>query len=171
MSLPFLFHLHTYHSPILIDSAFGSYAVRGLSSTAKGVPYFRQSASSTKERGSSSKLPLLYHHYSSCVTSSIIHFRQTGSQAFPSNLSVGLRPNTKLYHTGAKAQETTMLHRWRIWSLYLYVRRRQIRCYFGLWWVFRIFDGLLFHGLLGNRVVLRWVEAPTEKLDRPSRLL
>lgn len=111
------------------------------------------------------KVLLLCHQRLSCVRSRTINFHPTRAPATPSNGLTGLYSNTKLYHTGLEATKAIELHKWYTWSGPPNIRRKQINQHFDLGHISRILDKIIFHGLLGNYVVLRWVEAPTKDLD------
>ena len=72
----------------------------------------------------------------------------------------------KPYHTDLKAAKFST---WNTWSLPSSIRRKQINQYFHLGHISRIFDDLLFRGLLKKRLVLRWVEPSTGKPEWLSR--
>lgn len=65
--------------------------------------------------------------------------------------------------------QAARLRKWGTWSSPRGIRRTQINQRFGLRYVFRIFDKILFRGLLDKCVKLKWVETPVEKLDWLSR--
>ena len=169
MSSPFLFYLRQFPSNILNGRGFGPHVVPRLSSTAQGIKVARQSTSSRINLGPQSKAFLPCHHRVWCLGSRTIKLRQTRCPATPCNVLAVLCSTTELY-TGTKATEAASIYRWKIWLLYHNLRRKQINQSFRLRDVYGIFDDSIFGGLLGNRVVLRWVEAPTGKLDRLSKI-
>ena len=169
MSAPFLFARLKFPFPAIIGRGSGPHVGPSLSSKAQNIQNFMQSTSSSKESGSPVRLSLLCHHRCSCVGVGIINFRQTRSPVAPSNLHARMYSNMKLYHTNRKATIAIMLRRWSIWSRYSNFRRKQINRHFDLRRVFSILDEVIFHGLEGSRVRLRW-EAPRGKPDWSSRI-
>ena len=168
MSSPFLFYLRKFPSTVIIGRRFGLPVVPTLPSISQGIHFIRQSTSFSKDCGSPIKLPLLCYHRLSGAESGTITFRQTRFLPAPSSILTGLYSNMKLHHTNPKATRASMLLRWGTWSFYPNVRRKQINQYFDLGYVFRMFDGILFHGLLRDCVRLKW-QAPKGKLDCLSR--
>lgn len=66
--------------------------------------------------------------------------------------------------------KAAQLLKWGTWSSPRSTRRSQINQHFGLRYVFRILDKILFCGLLDKCVVLKWVDNPMEDLGWLSRL-
>ncbi len=165
--MSFLFCRQKFPSPALIGQRFGSHVVPSISSTALNTQNFRQSGSFSKDCGASTKLPLLCYHRVSYVGFGFVNFRQNRFPATPSNVLIGIYSSTKLYHTSSKAIEAAMLRKWDTWLRNL--RPKQINQYFGLRYIFRIVDNLLFHGLLCTFVVLKWRAPSMGQLPRPSR--
>ena len=128
-----------------------------------------QSTSPSIDCGAQVNVLPLYHHRLSCVGSRTITFHRTRSSAASSNVLAGLYLKTKLHYTVFDATEATELGKWYTWARGPNIRRKQINQHFGLGHVFRILDKILFRGLLSKCVVLRWVEAPVEKMDWLSR--
>lgn len=170
MSSPFLFHLRINPSTVIIGRKFGLHVVPALPLVSPSIPSVRQSMSFSKDCGSPIKLTQLCHHPLSCILSRTINFRHARSVAAPSSLRAGVRSNTKRYHTKPRATKASMLSRWGTWSSYRNVRQKQINQYFSLEYVFRMFDGILFRGLLRHCVKLEW-QVPTGKLDYLSRTI
>ncbi len=128
---------------------------------------FRQSGSFSKEYGAPTKLPLLCYHPVSYVGFGFVNPRQNRFPATPSNVPINIYSSTKLYQTSSKATEASMLRKWDTWLRNL--RPKQINQYFGLRYIFRILDNILFHGLLCTSVVLKWRARLMGQLPRPSR--
>lgn len=170
MLSPFLFYLRTIPSTVIIGWGFGPHVVPALPLISQSFQSVRQSTSFSKDCGSPIKLAQLRYHSSSCVLSGTINFRQARSVAASSSLLAGVRSNTKRYHTKPRATKASMLSRWGTWSSYRNVRQKQVNQYFSLGYVFRIFDRILFRGLLRHCVKLEW-QAPTGKLDCLSRTM
>lgn len=164
MSSPFLFYLGKFPSTMNIRRGSGPNAVRSLSSIAQSVRNVGQSTLSSKDLQPSIKLPLLCDHNLSRVASGDINLRQTTSPAASKNVVSGLGSTAKLYPTDCNATEASV-RRWKTWSSYPNPRRKQIKQYFGLPYISRILDEIIFRGQLGNHVLLRWVE----RLDCSSR--
>ncbi len=160
------FCIRKFTSTIFIGQRFRHHAVPHLCSTAQSVKGTRQSMSFSIGCGPPVKVLLPYRHPLSRMGSEMINFRQSRSPAALSNVSAGLYCRTKLYHI---ATEATNLQRWDIWSSPRNFRRKQIIQYFNLRYISRILNKLLFPGLSGNRMVLRWVETSVRKTDWLSR--
>lgn len=168
MSSPSLFYLRTFPSTVIISRGFGPRVVPVLPLVSQSVQFVRQSTSFSKDCGYTTKLTQLSHHPLSCVLSGTINFRQARSVAARISLRAAVGSNKEHYYTKPGATKASMLSRWGTWSSYRNVRQKQINQYFGLRYVFRMFDEILFHGLLRHCVKLEW-QTPTGKLDCLSR--
>lgn len=165
----FLLRLSKSPSAIIIGRGFRPHVVPRLCSTAGSVRTARQSTSSSIDCGPQINFLLLCHHRLSCVGPGATNFRQNRSPAAPSGVLAGLYSQTKPYHTDFKATEAANFRRWDTWSSARNLRPKLINQHFNLGYVYRILDALLFNGLLGKGVVLRWVETPVGKTDWLSR--
>lgn len=170
MSSPFLFYLRTVPSSVIIGRGFGFHMVPALPLLCQSIQFFRQSTSFSKGCASPIKLTQLCYHPLSCALSGTINFRQARYVAAPSSLLAGVGSNMRRYHTKPRATKASMLSRWGTWSSYRNIRQKQINKYFSLGYVFRMFDGIFFHGLLRQCVKLEW-QTPTGKLDCLSRTM
>lgn len=137
----------------------------------QSVKNARQPISSSINCGPRMQVPLLCHRRLSRVRCGTINFQQIRSLAAPNNYHTPLDLKMRLFHTDPHAAKAVKRRGWDTWSLPRSLRRKQINQHFGLGKLYRILDEELFSGLLGNRVVLRWVEAPSLKLDRLSRTI
>ena len=165
----FLLRLRKFPSAIIIGRGFRPHVVPRLCSTVQSVRSARQSTSYSIDYGPPINVLLLCHHHLSCVELGATTLHQDRSSAAPSNVLAGLYSKTKPYHTDPKATEAANLRKWDTWSSARNLRPKQINQHFNLEYVYRILDKLLFDGLLGKGVVLRWVETPVGKTDWLSR--
>ena len=163
MSSQFLFPLRRFSSIAIVGRGFGSHAVYHA---VKGA---MQSTSSGINSGLLINVLPLYYHRLPDVGSRTITYDQTRTQAASSNEITDLYLNIELYITNLEAMKAAQLRRWGTWSSLRSIRRSQINQHFGLRYVFRVFDKLLFRGLLDGCVKLEWVETPTENLGWLSR--
>ena len=165
-----LFARLTFPFPAIVRRGHGPHLISSLSSKAQSARSFTQSTSSSKESGSPTRLSLLCHHRSSSVGVGIINLRQTRPPIVPNSLHARLSSSMKLRHTNDEATRDRMLRRWVTWSRYSNFRPKQINRHFDLRLVCSILDEVIFDGVLGNCVVLRW-GALTGKPDWSSRTI
>ena len=167
MSSLFLFILRKCPLTIITGRGYNSVALPIKFHSIKNA---RQSMSSSIDCGPPIQVPLLCHYRLSCAGFGTIKFPQTRSLAAPSKDVACLYSGRKLFRTGFHATAAAKLRGWDTWSWPTNLRQKQINQHFNLRYVYHIFNERLFHNLLSN-VVLRWVEAPTGKLDWLSRTI
>ena len=168
MSSSFPFYFRKFPSTIIAGWGSGPLI---MPFTFQSVKNARQPISSSINCGPRMQVPLLCHHRLSRVGSGTINFRQTRSLAAPNNYLTSLDFKMRQFHTDPHAAKAVKRRGWDTWSSPSSLRRKQINQHFGLGKLYRTLDEELFSGLLGNRVVLRWVEAPSLKLDWLSRTI
>ena len=167
MSSPFIFCLRNLPSAVNFGKQFGHHVILRLSSTAQNAKDVRRIKVSSIDRGLLSDSFFLCHRHLLCIGSGNINFGQTG---FPGNILACICGKTMLNHTDLKATKAAKRPTWETWSSPHNLRRKQINQDFSLDCIFRILDQRIFRGLLGNRVVLRWIEPPMGKLHWLSRI-
>lgn len=169
MSTSYLFCLRKFPTTYTIRRTFGVHVALRLPSTAYSIEGATLATSSSTIRGASIEPLPPSHRRLSCVGARAIDWPQRQSSAAPSNLTAGLHSKAKRYQTDRKATQVAALHDWKTWLSLPNFRRRQINQHFGLWYVFRIVNELLFYDRLDSLVVLRWVDGPIGKLEQLSR--
>ena len=168
MLSPFSFCRRRLPSTMTISRGIGPHVVPSSSSASPSSHFLLQLASFSKDCRRPVKPPLLCYHRSLCVRFGTSNFRQNGSPLGPRSILAGIHSKKKLYQTHLRAAKATMLRRLTTWLSHPNFRRKQIKRYFQLGYVFPMLNIIFFDGLLHGRVKLKWKD-PMGKLDCLSR--